>query len=651
MSDETEIRAEPTVCGLYHGPGIEADSTVGSWRPAEELFAAGPGLDSPAVLLVDASLLERVAAAHAIPEHVVIIANDVAALGALGPRVAISLAGISDAATRKVVLLTACQLAIARLAATHSHAEFKVLSKISIGLMREHDRKALIRLIVTQGKQLTHSDGGGLLLTEADENGRLWLRPVLHWFDSIEGAADAPAEKYPLDRTSIIGHAAIIKQPVVIKDAYDLPYDANIEHGAAWDEKWGYRRRSMLAVPMIDQTHRVLGVLLFINRKIDPDARITSKEAADRYVVPYSEHEVLLARLLASQAAVAIENARLYAQIERTLESFVKASVSAIDLRDPTTAGHALRVATLVTRLAEAIERRSEGPYADVHFTAAQLRELRFAALLHDFGKVAVREDVLLKEKKLPPALWERVDARFNLIRRTLELESCNASACQAAADGPVTPAARLDELEHFHQLVTEANEPTMLDAPTAAELSEIAERTFVQPDGTIAPYITPEELHFLQLPKGTLDEHEREEVHSHVTKTYQYLSHIPWTDDLNNLVSYAYGHHEKLDGSGYPRQLKAGDIPLQTRLITVADMFDALTASDRPYKPSVSADQALEILRSEAEAGRLDAELVKVMAESQVHRTLLKENWRELLSIESDDQDNAHARDDRPHT
>jgi HD-GYP domain-containing protein (c-di-GMP phosphodiesterase class II) len=190
-----------------------------------------------------------------------------------------------------------------------------------------------------------------------------------------------------------------------------------------------------------------------------------------------------------------------------------------------------------------------------------------------------------------------------------------------------------------------------MLDAPTAAELSEIAERTFVQPDGTIAPYITPEELHFLQLPKGTLDEHEREEVHSHVTKTYQYLSHIPWTDDLNNLVSYAYGHHEKLDGSGYPRQLKAGDIPLQTRLITVADMFDALTASDRPYKPSVSADQALEILRSEAEAGRLDAELVKVMAESQVHRTLLKENWRELLSIESDDQDNAHARDDRPHT
>jgi GAF domain-containing protein len=154
-----------------------------------------------------------------------------------------------------------------------------------------------------------------------------------------------------------------------------------------FDERYGYRRRSMLVVPMVDQLDHVLGVLVFVNRKTDPTARITSKEAADRYVIPYSDREVRLVRALASQGAVAIENVKLYAQIERTLESFVAASVSAIDLRDPTMAGHSLRVAALTTGLAEAAERSDAGPFKDVRFTPKQMRELRFAALLHDFGQ------------------------------------------------------------------------------------------------------------------------------------------------------------------------------------------------------------------------------------------------------------------------
>jgi response regulator RpfG family c-di-GMP phosphodiesterase len=250
---------------------------------------------------------------------------------------------------------------------------------------------------------------------------------------------------------------------------------------------------------------------------------------------------------------------------------------------------------------------------------------------LHDFGKVAVPEDVLLKAKKLPPALWERIDARFDLIGRTMELESCRARGRTSTADADGALAARLNELGRYREVVRDANEPAVLDTPTAAELLAISRCTYERPDGAIAPYLTPEELHFLQLPKGTLDDRERAEVESHVTATQQYLSTIPWTDDLKNMVTYASGHHELLNGDGYPRHLRADDIPLQTRIITLADMFDALTSSDRPYKHSVTAERALEILRAEAAAGRLDAELVKVMAESASYRKAPATIWREM--------------------
>ena len=212
-----------------------------------------------------------------------------------------------------------------------------------------------------------------------------------------------------------------------------------------------------------------------------------------------------------------------------------------------------------------------------------------------------------------------------------MELESCRARAGTSAADVDGALATQLKELERCREVVRHANEPTVLEAPIAAELALVAQRTYERPDGTVAPYLTPEELHFLELPKGTLDDRERDEVESHVTATHQYLSNIPWTDDLKNMVTYASGHHELLNGDGYPRHLSGDEIPLQTRLITVADMFDALTASDRPYKHSVTADKALEILRAEAAAGRLDPELVKVMAESESYRKAPVTNWREM--------------------
>jgi HD-GYP domain-containing protein (c-di-GMP phosphodiesterase class II) len=613
---------------LYARPGTACDICDSPVRPAEELLATGDAA-GPSVLLVDAELVERIRDPRAVPEHAVIVALDEYAAAELGKRAEMSLAGFKGASARRAIFHAACQAAVAQYTIAQFEQEFHEVSRIGIALMRERDRKALLRMIVAQSKRLTHSDGGGLLLVREDENGRQRLVPVLHAFDSIDGEVFAPESSYPLDDESIIGHAAIIKKPVIIADAYDLPRDDHFDRGVEFDVRYNYRRRSMLVVPMLDQLGNVLGVLICVNRKTDPSAKIHSKEDVDRHVIEYSKREVRLVRMFASQAAVAIENAILYAKVEKMLESFVQAAVSAIDLRDPTTAGHSLRVADLVTRLAQDVERKETGPYRDVRFTPAQMRELRFAALLHDVGKVAVSEDRLLKAKKLPAGGWERIDARFDLIARTMQLEACRASMSTAdpprAMDEGVDPdeklAAQLKELERFREVVHMANEPTVLDAPIAAELAAIARCTYERPDGTIAPYLTPEERHYLRIPKGTLDDAERGEVESHVTASRDLLNNIPWTDDLKELVTYAYGHHELLNGTGYPRHLAGADIPLQTRLITIADIFDALTASDRPYKPAVPVERAVEILQTDAAAGQLDSELVKILAENKSYR------------------------------
>jgi HD-GYP domain-containing protein (c-di-GMP phosphodiesterase class II) len=618
----------PAECVVYRGPRTIPDGTDPTrWRPAEELFAKSVG-DEAAVLVVDASMLERIGDLHKLPRRVVFVSADDAAQSALGTRAPISIAGVTELLARNRLLDAACMLACAR------HDEMQ-LSRIGMGLMMERDRETLLRAIVDQGKRLTRSDAGAMALAEADAHGVPWLRAKFWRFDHLD-EIDGGDRMIPVDDSSIIGHVARIGEAVVVTDAYNFPGDVSLDAGSEFDRKYGYYRKSMLIVPMLDHLDHLVGVLLFVNRKNDPSARITNKEDADRYVLPYTPHEVSLARSLAGQAAVSIENAVLYARIEHILESFVKASVSAIELRDPTTAGHSVRVSTLTTGLATAVERCGRGKYRDVRFTPAQMRELRFAALLHDFGKITVDEDVLVKAKKLPPVLWERVKGRFELIRRTMELEYFKQRAGlgrlnedHARLDAELTT--QLEQLDHFWTAVRNANRPMMLTEQPAAELSEIARRTFRRGDGTVAPYLTQDELHFLRVPVGTLDDAERAEVESHAEETYRFLVNIPWTDDLGSMASMASSHHEKLDGSGYPRHLKADEIPVQVRMMTIADIFDALTESDRPYKKALPPDKALDVVRAEATAGRLDLDLVDIMIESQVYQRILNEDWRRL--------------------
>lgn len=620
MNNDDAVGQDAPPCILYSAPGVASDICNSRCLPADELLAAGDVRTSPAVLFVDKTLVARIADARALPGHVVIVSTDAAAEAALGERVEISLAGVTEALVRNAIVTVACRTAVARFEVAQFDAELNQLSRMAAEFMCEHDRDELLRQIVNQGKRLTHSDGGVLFLTAMDEDGSQWLHPGPYAVDSLEGAFIEPGTRFPVIETSIVGHAVLSKEPVVIADAYDLPDEQYLHMNAYFDRRYGYRRRSMLVVPLLDRLDRVLGLLILVNRKTDPDAKITTKEAADRYVIEYDRHEVRLARILAGLAASAIENAKLYVQIATMLESFVEASVSAIDLRDPATAGHSLRVAMLVTDLAEAVSHKNDGPYRDVRFTPRQMRELRFAALVHDFGKVAVREDVLLKEKKLPPRLWERIDARFDLIARTMEVEACaTRDATRGAVDEAL--AGRLKEVERCREVVRAANDPAVLDTRTAAELRAIARCEYQRSDGTMAPYLTAEELHFLLLQEGTLDEDERAEVESHAAATRRYLANVPWTDDLKHLVDFASDHHELLNGEGYPRHLKADEIALQTRIITMIDMFDALTAADRPYRHAVTPEQALEMLEAQAAKGRLDSALLDIMRESGVYR------------------------------
>ncbi len=639
------VAAAAQPCVVYHGAtitpaafGASSNDAV-EWRRIETLPARS-GNSYAAVVIADASLLQAMNLLADVPSDVVIIAADAETESALGERAHFSVADFPTVASRERVLRAACYLSRSRLAASrqrrelaHANRELRELSTIGLALMEERDRDTLLRDIVALGRQQTQSDGAAIFLVDGHDGATPTLRLAVHEFHSLP-EIETPVVTIAIDDTSIVGHAAAVKKHIVIDDAYQLPTNADYESNVSFDERYGYRRRSMLIVPMLDHHDHLVGVLALVNRVSDPTAHISTKADADRYVLRYTSREVRLARSLAGQAAVSIENARLYGRIERIFESFVKAAVTAIDNRDPTTAGHSVRVSELTVEIAKAVERDGRGPYRELRFTRPQMRELRYAALLHDFGKLTVHEDVLIKAKKLPPLLWERVNGRFDLIRRTVEVEHLRArlrlaeSGSRGIEESEATLANDIEELERFRDIVREANEPHVMPNRTDATLRDIARRTFEGCHGETVSFLTEDELHYLELPKGTLDDRERAEIQSHVVETFRFLDGIPWTDDLKNLPTYAYGHHEKLDGSGYPRCLAGDEIPVQTRMITLADIFDALTASDRPYKRAVPPDRALEIIRAEAKAGLLDQELVRVLMESKVYRKILDVDW-----------------------
>jgi HD-GYP domain-containing protein (c-di-GMP phosphodiesterase class II) len=386
----------------------------------------------------------------------------------------------------------------------------------------------------------------------------------------------------------------------------------------------------MLVIPMKDHGEQIIGVLQLINRKRQFDAVVSTADEVEQQVVPYSRRTVELVTALAGQAAVAIENSRLYEDIERLFEGFVFAAVTAIEQRDPTTFGHSGRVAKMTVVLAEAVDRANHSVFHNIKFSREQLREIRYAGLLHDFGKVGVREQVLVKAKKLYPHDLVLIKQRYAFLRRTAErnfwrqraefLERHGKKGYEAfCVDLEAGHARELAELEAFVRLVEQANEPTVLPEERFGHVASFAQREFDDIDGQRRSYLTADEARFLAINKGSLDDAERLEIESHVNLTYRFLQQIPWTRELQQIPFIAYGHHEKLDGRGYPRGVKGDSIPIQTRMITISDIYDALTAADRPYKLAVASARAIDIMRGEVREGQLDTSLFDLFLEARV--------------------------------
>jgi HD-GYP domain-containing protein (c-di-GMP phosphodiesterase class II) len=513
-------------------------------------------------------------------------------------------------------------------------SDLETLNKIGVALSTERNTDALLELILSKSREITSADAGSLYLVDEEPGGAKHMIFKLTQSDSHS----VPFRQFtlPIDTHSIAGYAAATGQILNIKDAYrirNLPFRLNRD----FDNKFGYRTKSMLVLPMKDQKDEVIGVLQLINSKKHREAKLTSGKIVAEEVGPFSQRSQDLASSLASQAAVALENNLLYRDIEKLFEGFVGASVTAIESRDPTTFGHSERVATLTVAMAEAVDRLDSGPYKDIRFTREDIREIRYASILHDFGKVGVREEVLVKAKKLYPSQLELIEKRFLYIRKALELEACRRKLDHvlrhgnqgyeglfAIVDGDQSR--ELQNLEEFMQNILEANEPTVLPEKSSGKLVEIAGWSFEDPSGPSESLLSQEELRLLSIPKGSLDLEERLQIESHVTHTFRFLSQIPWTKELKRIPEIARAHHEKLNGSGYPYRMKDEDIPLQSKMMTISDIFDALTARDRPYKRAVPVEDALDIIGDEVKSELLDPVLFNLFIEAKIYQLTAKD-------------------------
>src|SRR5580693_3765858 len=527
----------------------------------------------------------------------------------------------------------ASQLRATRQLLKVAEREREQLNEIGVALSSQRNVSVLLTLILKKAREITGADAGSLYLVEEDAHDGRHLRFKLTQNDSFE----FPFQEFtlPLTEDSMAGYTALRGEVLNFADAYKIPSDLPFRFNDRYDRESGYHTRSLLSLPMKNAKGEVIGVLQLINSKRDPALRLKNADDVAKYVQLFRERSVGLALSLASQAAVAYENRKLYNDIETLFEGFVSAAVTAIEQRDPTTSGHSLRVATYTQALAEAVNAASNGPYAATHFDCEQMKEIRYAALLHDFGKVGVREEVLVKAKKLYPLQMELVRQRFDYIRKELEasnvrrklqvyLERDRGDALGEIARLSEDFEQRLERIQDYLELIIEANEPTLLEHSHSRKLSEIAQQFFVDSRGSELPYLNADEMRLLSIPKGSLDASERQQIESHVLHTFNFLSQIPWTKELRGVPEIARAHHEKLNGLGYPYKLRGDQIPLPAKMMTICDIFDALTASDRPYKRAVPAERALSILEECVRANEIDAELFRLFRESRVYERVM---------------------------
>lgn len=493
------------------------------------------------------------------------------------------------------------------------------LSDIALSLSMRMEFPELLRTILEEARRLAGCEAGSLYLVEDDGDGNKSLVFKLAQNDVV----DVPfvETRLPLSPTSLAGYVAVSGEVLDIPDVYQIPEEQPYSFNRSFDDDNGYRTQSMLVLPMRDHRDQIVGVLQFINC-LDP---------AREGPIPFSEEICELLRAVASQAAVSIQKNALISDIHHLFESFVQASVKTIEQRDPSTSGHSFRVAETTVALLQALPASEFGRFRNLSFSQEHLREVRYAALLHDFGKIGVRENVLLKANKLTDDRLEVIHYRVELqkervrrraVERQLEMLHHPREDMEVARRRLHRELeAELSLLDQYFEFICLANRPSPLDDGDFAHLRELRGYAFLELDGTRDGLITDTDLSALSVRRGSLTPEERREIESHVTHTRDFLAVLPWPPELARVPEIAGAHHEKLDGSGYPEGLVGEQIPLASRVMTVCDIYDALTAMDRPYKSAMSVDTALSVLRDEAGRGLVDQDILEVFIGSGVWR------------------------------
>lgn len=491
---------------------------------------------------------------------------------------------------------------------------------ISIGqlLASERDRDRLIKKILLTSLKITGADAGCVFLVVDNPDGTKGL--LFKYSYTFSRDIDFNEFVMPLDENSIAGFCAVNDQVVNIPDVYNIPEDVSFSFNRTIDEKYDYISRSMLVFPMKNHLGEMQGVIQLINSKESFDDvdmydgteshRIFLETKEDFYnkVYPFAIRYEDLMLSVAGQASIALDNIKMIHQLEDQFEGMVRASVDAIDSKDPATSGHSFRVAQMGVNFLNILNSIDSGKYKDVNFNSREIKQMEYAALLHDYGKVYIDNDIFLKAKKLFPKDFSILMLRLDLIIESLKNSDDN----------------KVKTVIDIRDKVRSLNEPRIFHENPREIIDEILvhkdDLIVYDGDGNVVPLLTEEEIVNLQIGRGTLNVREREEIESHVLYTHNFLKSIPWPKDLMRIPEIAGGHHEMLNGSGYPSKLTAKDLCIESRILAILDIFDALSASDRPYKDAVPFEKVKSILVDETKRGRLDPDLVELFFKFNIY-------------------------------
>ncbi len=490
------------------------------------------------------------------------------------------------------------------------------LNKIGIALSSEKNLYKLLEFMVNEITLFADCDACSLYLREYEPDRLIFeTTKTLSMKNSTKKFKAFPI---PLEKTSIAGYTAVTGEIVNIDDCYNIDPSKEYSFDSSFDKRVGYKTKSMLAVPMIDHKGKIIGVIQLINR-FEKEVSIFDieniEELQTRGIIPFSSEFIEIITSLASQAAIAISNIRLLEDNKNLYRALVHSFSEAIEARSPHTAGHSKRVTFISSLIAKKINSIDTGFFKNTFFTDDELEELKFSALLHDVGKVSVKEKILEKANKLSDEQIDVIKERYNSIKFSIKLESTDYEKEELS----------LIEANDELDFILKINVPGFLSDDDLERINNISKKRYLNVENIEQKYLSQIELDLLKIRKGSFAPEEMKQMQQHVVYTTEILKPIKFTEELKNVSVYAASHHEMLDGSGYPNKLKAGDIPLQSRILAIADIFEALTANDRPYKKAMPLKKSLSILQEDAERGKLDSNIVNLFIKDKVYKQYIE--------------------------